>query len=47
MIILLKQLKSIIASLNNNKKKGQLRTKKGQQFRQKNGDLNVIKINTI
>ena len=31
--MLLKQLKLIIVSLNDNKKKGQLYTKKGQQFK--------------
>ena len=45
--MLLKQLKSIIANLSDDKKKGNYVLKKVSSSDKKNGNLNVIKINTI
>ena len=45
--MLLKQLKSIIANLNNDKKKGNYVLKKANNSDKKNSNLNVIKIDAI
>ena len=45
--MLLKQLKSIIVNSNNDKKKGNYVLKKANSLDKKNGDLNVMEIDTI
>ena len=45
--MLLRQLKSITANINDDKKKGNYVPKKINSLNKKNGDLNVIKIDII